>query len=86
MPSSLGAEVPPPVHRLLASIQAPVSGPPVTPRRPLHVATLAASRRGPKRPLGQDPVSSLANNDHGPTWAGAARGPRAIDRVHGLFH
>jgi hypothetical protein len=55
--SSLGAKVPPPVHHLLAAIQAPVSGPPIVPRRPLRVATIVASQRGPKWPLGRAPVS-----------------------------
>jgi hypothetical protein len=51
-PSSLGAEVPPPVCHLFIIVQAPVSGPSIAPRRLLHIATLMTCRRGTERPLG----------------------------------
>jgi hypothetical protein len=72
VPSSLGVEVPPPVRHLLAAVQAPVSDPPVLSRHPLCIATLAASRCGPERPLGRASVSHCRGPILGPPWTSSA--------------
>jgi hypothetical protein len=68
VPSSLGVEVLPRVHHLLATVQAPVSDPPVLSRHPLCIATLAASRYGPERSLGRALVSHCQGPILGPPW------------------
>jgi hypothetical protein len=71
-PWPLGAEAPPLVRHLLVVVRTPVSGPPVASRRVLPVATLAASRRGPERPLGRAPASPYCRPLWSPRWN---RGP-----------
>jgi hypothetical protein len=71
------------VRCLLTVIRTQVSGLPVTPRCARPVSTLAASLRGPERPLGQAPASSCRR-----TWGGVHGGlvdrpPRRWSTSHG---
>jgi hypothetical protein len=63
------------MHHLLIFIRAPVSGPLVTPRRALPVATLAASRCGQERLLGRALVSPYRQPLWSPWWNGGPATP-----------
>jgi hypothetical protein len=77
------AEAPSSARRLLTVVRARVSSLPVAPRRARPVSTLAASLRGPERPLGRAPAS-LAVGHRGKStvdpWTGhPGAGPQAMD-------
>jgi hypothetical protein len=84
------AEAPSLARRLLTVVRAQVSSLPVAPRRARPVSTLAASLRGPERPLGRAPVSLAVGHGGKSTvdpWTGHPdAGPQAMDRVHGISY
>jgi hypothetical protein len=74
------------LRRPLTTVQALVSGPPVAPRRPLRIASLAASHHGLERLLGRTLVSHHRGPVRGPPWTSAAHGPRIVDQVYVFSH